>query len=131
MERTSLNVNILGITLARGGSKGIKNKNIIKILDKPLIAYTIIEAKKSKLINNYIVSTDSPKIAKIAKSFNADVPFLRPKNILSLIVSLGSIILLPSNSRIVSDLSKKKFFTEKKVVIESKKICFGSEIASK
>lgn len=79
MERTSLNVNILGITLARGGSKGIKNKNIIKILDKPLIAYTIIEAQKSKLINDYIVSTDSPKIAKVAQSFNADVPFLRPK----------------------------------------------------
>ncbi len=71
--------NILGVTLARGGSKGIKNKNLAKINRKPLIYYTIKEAKKSKSINNYIVSTDSYKIKKVAEKFKAEVPFIRPK----------------------------------------------------
>ena len=71
--------NILGVTLARGGSKGIKNKNIIKINGKPLIYYTIKEAKKCKKITKYIVSTDSIKIKKIAQKYKVDVPFIRPK----------------------------------------------------
>ncbi len=72
---------ILAITLARGGSKGIKNKNIKLINRKPLIAHTILEAKKSAYINDYIVSTDSKKIASIAKKYGAEVPFLRPKKL--------------------------------------------------
>ena len=59
-----MNYKILGITLARGGSKSIKNKNIVKIFNKPLIYYTIKEAKKSKFITDYIVSTDSKKFQK-------------------------------------------------------------------
>ena len=70
---------VLAITLARGGSKGVKNKNIKKILGKPLIYYTIKEALKSKLINDYIISTDSKAISNISKNFGAKVPFLRPK----------------------------------------------------
>ena len=53
---------ILAITLARAGSKGVKNKNIKKILGKPLIYYTIKEALKSNLISDYIISTDSKNI---------------------------------------------------------------------
>ncbi len=71
--------NILGITLARGGSKGIKNKNLVKIKGKPLIYYTIIQALKTKELTRYIVSTDSIKIKKIALRYKAEVPFLRPK----------------------------------------------------
>ncbi len=71
--------NILGVTLARGGSKGIKDKNLTKINGKPLIYYSIKEAKKSKQITNYIISTDSKKIKKIAEKYKANVPFLRPK----------------------------------------------------
>ena len=71
--------NILGITLARGGSKGVKNKNIKLLNKKPLIYYTINEALKSKLISNYIVSTDSKEIKKISEKYGANVPFLRPK----------------------------------------------------
>ena len=71
--------NILGVTLARGGSKGIKNKNLASIHGKPLIYYTIKEAKKSKKITNYIISTDSIKIKKVAQKYNAQVPFIRPK----------------------------------------------------
>ena len=71
--------NILGVTLARGGSKAIKNKNLSKINGKPLIYYTIKEAKKCKKITKYIVSTDSIKIKKVTEKFKAEVPFLRPK----------------------------------------------------
>ena len=70
---------IHSVILARGGSKGIKNKNITKINGKPLIYFTIKEAKKCKKITKYIVSTDSNEIKKIAQNYRADVPFLRPK----------------------------------------------------
>ena len=73
--------NILGIIPARGGSKGIKNKNIKLLCGKPLIYYTIIEAKKSKFIKRIVVSTDSPKISGIACKYGAEVPFLRPKEL--------------------------------------------------
>ncbi|MAT10454.1 MAG: hypothetical protein CMM02_05525 [Rhodopirellula sp.] len=77
-------MNILGIIPARGGSKGIPKKNIYPILGKPLISYTIatsLELLKSNIIKRCIVSTDNFEIAKIAKSFNADVPFMRPADI--------------------------------------------------
>ena len=70
---------ILAIIPARGGSKGIKNKNIKLMNGKPLIYYTIKAALKSKLINRVIVSTDSTVIVKKSKNFGAEVPFLRPK----------------------------------------------------
>ncbi len=73
--------NILGVTLARGGSKGIKNKNLVPIKGKPLIYYTINEALKTKELTKYIVSTDSFKIKKIALRYKAEVPFLRPKKL--------------------------------------------------
>lgn len=73
--------NILAVTLARGGSKGIKNKNLVSIKGKPLIYYTIREAKKCKQITNYIISTDSTKIKKVAQKYRAAVPFIRPKNL--------------------------------------------------
>ncbi len=75
------NYNILGITLARGGSKSIPKKNIKEINGYPLIYYTINEALKSKYINRYIVSTDDNEIKEISIKYGADVPFLRPKNL--------------------------------------------------
>lgn len=74
-------MNILGLIPARGGSKGILNKNIKLFNGKPLIYWTIEAAKQSKFINQIIVSTDSKHIASISKKFGADVPFLRPQNI--------------------------------------------------
>ena len=75
------NKKIIALIPARSGSERIKDKNI-KILGKlPLIAYTIKEAKKSKIFDRIIVSTDSLKYASISKKFGAEVPFLRPKNI--------------------------------------------------
>ena len=72
------NNNILGLILARSGSKGIKQKNISKLCGKPLIAWTINSALKSKNLTDVILSTDSATIAKIGKKFGADVPFIRP-----------------------------------------------------
>lgn len=69
---------ILAIIPARAGSKRIPNKNIRKFLGKPLIAYTIGQAKKCKFVDRIIVDTDSAKVAKIARSYGAEVPFLRP-----------------------------------------------------
>lgn len=69
---------VLGITCARGGSKGVPNKNIRDVAGKPLIAYTIDEAKRATLLSRYVVSTDSQEIADVAKSYGAEVPFLRP-----------------------------------------------------
>jgi CMP-N,N'-diacetyllegionaminic acid synthase len=70
---------ILALILARGGSKGIPNKNIVQIGNKPLISYTISHAKQSMLINRIIVSTDSSRIANISKQYGAEIPFLRSK----------------------------------------------------
>lgn len=64
---------IIGITPARGGSKGIPRKNIREIYCKPLIAWTIEAAKKSKLLDRYIVSTEDKEIAGIAKKCGAEV----------------------------------------------------------
>mgnify|MGYP001172037966 FL=1 len=69
---------VLGIIPARSGSKGILNKNIVNLNNKPLIYWTIKEALKSK-INKLIVSTDSQKYKKISLSYGAEVPFIRPK----------------------------------------------------
>jgi N-acylneuraminate cytidylyltransferase/CMP-N,N'-diacetyllegionaminic acid synthase len=68
----------LAIIPARGGSKGLPRKNIRPLLDKPLIAYTIMTALRAKALGRLVVSTDDPEIATIAKSYGAEVPFLRP-----------------------------------------------------
>ena len=72
---------IISVIPARGGSQSIKYKNIAKVGSKPLIAYSIKQSLKSKLISRTIVSTDDKKIADISKKFGAEVPFLRPKSI--------------------------------------------------
>lgn len=64
---------------ARGGSKRIPKKNIKPFYGKPLIAYSIETAKQSELFDRIIVSTDDEEIAKIAKEYGAEVPFMRPK----------------------------------------------------
>lgn len=69
---------ILAVIPARGGSKGIKNKNIVDLCGKPLIAYTIESARKCEYIDRIIVSTDSEEIAMVARQYGADVPFMRP-----------------------------------------------------
>jgi CMP-N,N'-diacetyllegionaminic acid synthase len=72
------NKKVLGIITARGGSKGLPGKNIRALCGKPLIAWTIEKARKSKFLDEVMVTTDNTEIAEISKSFGAHVPFLRP-----------------------------------------------------
>ena len=72
--------NIVGIIPARGGSRGIPRKNIIKLKNKPLIYYSISEAKKSKFLSKIVVSTEDQEIANVAKKYNAFI-IKRPKNL--------------------------------------------------
>lgn len=69
--------NVLCTICARGGSKGVKNKNIKLINNKPLIAYTVEQAKSSKLFDHIVISTDSDEIARIAQEYGAEVFFKR------------------------------------------------------
>ena len=73
--------NIIGIIPARSGSKRLKNKNIFKIKNKPLIVYTFEAAKKSKYIDNLILSTDSKKIINIATKYQIKYHKIRPKKL--------------------------------------------------
>lgn len=72
------NKKILAIIPARGGSKGLPDKNIKPLCGKPLIGWSIEQAKLSKYIDDIFVTTDSEKIANTAKEFGIDIPFLRP-----------------------------------------------------
>ena len=71
----------LAVIPARGGSKGIHRKNIVDVLGKPLIAYSILEALACDLFERVIVSTDDQEIAKISLEYGAEVPFIRPSDL--------------------------------------------------
>jgi hypothetical protein len=83
---------IIAIIPARAGSTSIKNKNLIKIKNKPLISFSIAAAKKSKLINEIYLSSDSEKILKIGTKLNIDA-IKRQKNLSSYSASANSVIL--------------------------------------
>lgn len=72
---------IIGVIPARGGSKSIPRKNIKILQGKPLVAYTIEEAKKSKYLTHLVVSTEDEEIKNISLKYGAEVPFLRPKEL--------------------------------------------------
>ncbi|MGE5390769.1 MAG: cytidylyltransferase domain-containing protein [Deltaproteobacteria bacterium] len=72
------NKSILAIITARGGSKGVPLKNIKPLAGKPLIAWTIDQAKKSKYIDRLILSSEDERIIKAAEEWGCEVPFIRP-----------------------------------------------------
>jgi CMP-N-acetylneuraminic acid synthetase len=75
------NLSLLAVIPARGGSKGLPNKNILDCAGKPLIEWTITAAKNVHYIDDVLVSTDSEAIAAVAKRAGASVPFLRPREL--------------------------------------------------
>jgi CMP-N-acetylneuraminic acid synthetase len=77
MARRSAPV-VLGIIPARGGSKRLPGKNIKPLAGKPLIAWTISAARRSRRLSRAVVSTDDPRIARAARRCGGDVPFMRP-----------------------------------------------------
>lgn len=74
---------ILATICCRGGSKGVPSKNIRLLNGVPLIGHTILQANKCSNIEDLIISTDAVEIAKIAQSYGAEVPFLRPDDLAS------------------------------------------------
>lgn len=75
------NISLLALIPARGGSKGLPNKNILDCAGKPLIEWTITAARNVDYIDDVLVSTDSEAIAAVAKRAGASVPFLRPNEL--------------------------------------------------
>lgn len=70
---------ILAVIPARSGSKGLPDKNVRELHDKPLIAWSIRQAAASDHIDQCVVSTDSEEYAEVARSYDAPVPFIRPE----------------------------------------------------
>lgn len=70
--------NVLGVIPARGGSKGIPRKNLVDLAGKPLVAYTIEAALRSRLLSRLVVSTEDDEIARLAVELGAEAPFRRP-----------------------------------------------------
>lgn len=108
-----INKKFLAIIPARIGSKGLRKKNIKKFCGKKLIEWTIKAAKRCNYLDNIIVSTDSKEIIEIAKKYNLEVPFLRPKNISGDKTSMFSVI-----KHCVDFYKKKKVYYENVVLLE-------------
>ncbi|MBM3151259.1 MAG: acylneuraminate cytidylyltransferase family protein [Chloroflexi bacterium] len=70
--------NILGVIPARGGSKSVPRKNLALLNGKPMLCYTIEAARQSKMLTHFVVSSEDEEIIKVAKSFGAPAPFVRP-----------------------------------------------------
>ena len=83
----------IAIIPARGGSKRIPKKNIREFCGEPMISWTIKEAKKSKLFDEIIVSTEDQDIADIAKKFGATTPFTRPFELADDFTTTHSVVL--------------------------------------
>jgi CMP-N,N'-diacetyllegionaminic acid synthase len=73
----------LAIIPARGGSKRLPRKNMLDLAGKPLIAWTIEAARKSKYLDEVMVTTDDIEIADVAKKYGATTPFIRPESLAS------------------------------------------------
>jgi CMP-N,N'-diacetyllegionaminic acid synthase len=78
---TNHRIKTLAIIPARKGSKRLPGKNVKMLMGKPLIAWTIEQAKRCEYFDEIIISTDCSEIANIAQEFGASVPFLRPKEL--------------------------------------------------
>ncbi|TGK24497.1 acylneuraminate cytidylyltransferase family protein [Leptospira yasudae] len=78
---------VLGVIVARGGSKGVPGKNLKQLGGIPLIRYSIDAAKNSKKLTDLLVSTDSNEIAEYAKSCGVNVPFIRPNDLADDVIS--------------------------------------------
>ncbi|MGE7792710.1 cytidylyltransferase domain-containing protein [Lysinibacillus fusiformis] len=94
---------------ARGGSKGVKNKNLLELLGKPLIAHSILQAKKSNLFDVIAVSSDSVEIIEVAKEYGADYVIKRPDELATDMAAKLPVI--QHCVREVEQLSRMKFDT--------------------
>jgi CMP-N,N'-diacetyllegionaminic acid synthase len=84
---------VLALIPARGGSKGLPRKNVLPLLGRPLIGWTIEQAKQSRYIDRVVVSTDDFEIAEAGRASGGDVPFMRPAELASDTASSIDVIL--------------------------------------
>ena len=105
-------MNLLCTICARSGSKGLPNKNIKKLLGKPLLTYTIDQALKTDLFKAIVVSSNSREILEISKKYGADAVFERPENL-----ALDSSPKIPA-IRHAFELAERKYKLEFDVIID-------------
>lgn len=84
---------VLALIPARGGSKRLPRKNVAILAGKPLIAWTIEAANKSKYIDTVVVSTDDNEIAEVSECYGAQIPFRRPEELASDAATSNDVIL--------------------------------------
>jgi N-acylneuraminate cytidylyltransferase len=72
---------VLGVILARGGSKGFPRKNVRELAGKPIIAWTIEAGHESEHLDRLILSSDDEEIMAVAEEYGCDVPFRRPEKL--------------------------------------------------
>jgi len=87
-----MDIDVLGLIPARGGSKRVERKNIREVGGKPLIAHTIEQAEKSTVLTKTVVSTDDEEIATVARDFGGNTPFLRPDELATDTASSASVV---------------------------------------
>lgn len=104
---------LLGVVTARGGSKGIPNKNIRIVADRPLMFYSWYSAVKSGVFDRIVISTDSDQIAEIGRELGMDVPFIRPAEL-----AQDDTKHLPVVQHAVEELKKNGYTTEYTAIIQ-------------
>jgi CMP-N,N'-diacetyllegionaminic acid synthase len=102
---------VLAIIPARGGSKGIKRKNLVRILGKPLVVHSIEHALASECITRTIVSTEDHEIADVSRAAGAEVPFMRPDNLAG-----DTVLDLPVFQHVLEELREREGYTPDLIV---------------
>ncbi len=105
---------ILAIIPARGGSKGVPRKNIKVLGNQPLIAYTIERAVQSKLLTEFVVSTEDAEIAEITKLCGAKVPFMRPLELAQDATPTIDVV-----KHVISEYEKKNIFFDAVLILQA------------
>lgn len=72
---------VLGVIIARGGSKGVPRKNLREVMGKSLLGWTIDAARGSRYLTRFVLSSEDGEIIELAKKFGCDVPFVRPREL--------------------------------------------------
>lgn len=106
-------MHVLGVIPARGGSKGIPNKNLLEVAGKSLLAYSADAARASRCLTRTILSTDDPRIADAGRALGIDVPFMRPADL-----AMDASPMLPVLQHAVREMSGRGFRAEAVVLLQ-------------
>jgi CMP-N,N'-diacetyllegionaminic acid synthase len=102
---------VLAIIPARGGSKGIRRKNLVPILGKPLVVHSIEHARAAGCVTRTIVSTEDHEIAQVALAAGAEVPFMRPDRLAG-----DTVLDLPVFQHVLEELRQREGYTPDLIV---------------